>query len=97
MVILAVKRKYEPKSQNVFEFQDPGVPNSCPFKEDVLKEVAAGRQRKQEMRDKKRDEMKQRREEAKEKALEEKRTKVSIVYLNFEWHKNQTIFISQSI
>ena len=58
-------------------FKDPGVPNSCPFKEDVLKEVEAGRQRKQEMRDQKRDEMKQRREEAKEKALEEKRTKVS--------------------
>lgn len=53
-----------------------------------MKEVAAGRQRKQEMRDKKRDEMKQRREEAKEKALEEKRTKVSIVYLSFEWHKD---------
>ena len=56
--------------------QDPGVPNSCPFKEDVLKEVEAGRHRKQEMRDKKRDEMKQRREEAKERELEEKRTKV---------------------
>merc|ERR1719394_732061 len=55
--------------------KDPGVPNSCPFKEDVLKEVAAGRHRKQEMRDKKRNEMKQRREEAKEKALEEKRSK----------------------
>ena len=40
------------------------------------------------MRDKKRDEMKQRREEAKEKALEEKRIKVSIVYLSFEWHKD---------
>ena len=53
-----------------------------------MKEVAAGRQRKQEMRDKKRDEMKQRREEAKEKALEEKRTKVSIVYLSVEWHKD---------
>ena len=32
--------------------------------------------------------MKQRREEAKEKALEEKRTKVSIVYLSVEWHKD---------
>ena len=39
------------------------------------------------MRDKKRDEMKQRREEAKEKALEEKRIKVSIVYLSFEWYE----------
>ena len=41
-----------------------------------MKEVEAGRHRKQEMRDKKRDEMKQRREEAKERELEEKRTKV---------------------
>ena len=57
--------------------QDPGVPNSCPFKEDVLKEVEAGRQRKQEMKDNRRTEMKQRREEAKDKALEEKRSKVS--------------------
>lgn len=55
--------------------KDPGVPNSCPFKEDVLKEVEVGRQRKQEMKDKKRDEIKQRREESKAKALEEKRTK----------------------
>jgi len=52
------------------------VPNSCPFKEEVLKEVEAGRQRKQEMKDKRRDEMKQRREEAKAQAIEEKRTKV---------------------
>ena len=44
----------------------------------MLKEVEAGRHRKQEMRDKKRDEMKQRREEAKERELEEKRSKVSI-------------------
>jgi len=55
--------------------KDPGVPNSCPFKEEVLKEVEAGRQRKQEMKDKRRDEMKQRREEAKAQAIEEKRTK----------------------
>ena len=61
-------------------FKDPGVPNSCPFKEEVLKEVETGRQRKQDMRDKKRDEMKQRREEAKERALEEKRTKVSVTF-----------------
>ena len=46
----------------------------------MLKEVEAGRQRKQEMKDKKRDEIKQRREESKAKALEEKRTKVSMAF-----------------
>ena len=56
--------------------KDPGVPNSCPFKEEVLREVEAGRKRKQEMKEKRRDEIKQRREEAKERMLEEKRTKV---------------------
>ena len=60
----------------VFILKDPGVPNSCPFKEEVLREVEAGRKRKQEMKEKRRDEIKQRREEAKAKALEEKRTKV---------------------
>ena len=74
-----VEDSFEMRSHQFFlpMIQDPGVPNSCPFKEDVLKEVEAGRQRKQEMKDNRRTEMKQRREEAKDKALEEKRTKVS--------------------
>jgi len=92
-------KKKNPKKYSKSK-KDPGVPNSCPFKEDVLKEVEAGRHRKQEMRDKKRDEMKQRREEAKERELEEKRTKglvglVADAEMKQANHESQNQFVNE--
>ena len=38
--------------------KDPGVPAECPFKDEVLKECADARARKEELKEKKREEMK---------------------------------------
>jgi nuclear GTP-binding protein len=54
--------------------KDPGVPNDCPFKEQVLKEVEQARQQKQTDKEKRWEEAKCKRAEAKAKAMEEKRT-----------------------
>ena len=55
--------------------KDPGVPNECPFKEQVLKECEQARQLKQEEKEKRREEAKKRRADAKAQALEDKRTR----------------------
>lgn len=54
--------------------KDPGVPNECPFKEQVLQEVELAKQQKVADKEKRREEAKKKRAEAKAKALEEKRT-----------------------
>jgi len=54
--------------------KDPGVPNECPFKEDVLKEVEIAKQQKVAEKEKRREIAIQKRKEAKAKSLDEKRS-----------------------
>merc|ERR1712008_593236 len=51
--------------------KDPGVPNECPFKEDVLKEVEIAKKQKVDEKKKKKFEKKKKKKKKKKKSLDE--------------------------